>query len=286
MLQYGTIYIILFRLVVLRRIRRGMSFLPGVEISASSLRTSTSIAHFTLPLQHLRAATERCTVYKSFPSNLSFYFLCYLLFAKSCCLVIILAMGKPKSKPNAALPTHLSSNKHGVPSVSASSPAVIALRGNGKSTGKSPRPQLQTQTQTDTMVVTEFQSLQLVRTVITATISNIIWTRKIFPRNLFVCRMYNLNDPEVSYDHFMSGKGRFGSQAGDDGIVWRVFQPNVHAGMDKVLKWLVSNPQLDHPQPPESSQHDRMLALPMLWRRSSWLPFNFQYTNPRSQWTH
>jgi hypothetical protein len=90
------------------------------------------------------------------------------------------------------------------------------------------------------MLVNQIQSVELVQSIIAATISNVTWVRKMFPKICYEPRWYDFTNRDVSYENFMSGEGYGNSEPHDPGTVgWRVLVPGQHIGVDKVLKWLV-----------------------------------------------
>ncbi|RKF62186.1 putative meiosis specific protein hop1 [Erysiphe neolycopersici] len=58
---------------------------------------------------------------------------------------------------------------------------------------------------TSQIILTQKHSFELMKTVITATISHILWARRVFPNITYNLRSYDPADPEVSYEAFVKG---------------------------------------------------------------------------------
>ncbi|POS86553.1 hypothetical protein EPUL_002440 [Erysiphe pulchra] len=78
------------------------------------------------------------------------------------------------------------------------------------------------------------------KTVITATISHILWARRVFPNITYNLRSYDPADPEVSYDAFVKGiKGTPVSfDASENLMIWKILPRSQDPAVDKVLDCL------------------------------------------------
>ena len=142
-----------------------------------------------------------------------------------------------------------------------------------------PRPPKPLHKPTSEILIDQDQSLELVRTVMTATVR--LYTRrrfsiwlttfpsgqhyclvsvrfsyvcqvpptiahqtcsKIFPRDRYAIRVYDYADPETSYESFMNGThGKdFDFERSGDVLAWKVLTRNSDPAVNKLLDWLVS----------------------------------------------
>ncbi|KAH8801631.1 HORMA domain-containing protein [Xylogone sp. PMI_703] len=90
------------------------------------------------------------------------------------------------------------------------------------------------------IVVDQQQSFELVRTVVSATISNIAFLRDLFPEDCFQSRFYDTADPDATYTTFMKGsKKQHSIRKQCEGLVnWKVLVRGTNPRVNKLLDWL------------------------------------------------
>ncbi|KIN04926.1 hypothetical protein OIDMADRAFT_177279 [Oidiodendron maius Zn] len=88
------------------------------------------------------------------------------------------------------------------------------------------------------IMVDQEQSLELVKTVISAAISNITWIRDVFPNECYESRVYDFSDPDSSYETFMNCQKAFALEKNQNLAYWRVLVRGSDPGVDKFLDWL------------------------------------------------
>ncbi|KAI6245813.1 hypothetical protein HI914_05996 [Erysiphe necator] len=93
---------------------------------------------------------------------------------------------------------------------------------------------------TSQIILTHKHSFELMKTVITATISHVLWARRVFPDITYNLRSYDPADPEVSYDAFVKGiKGTTTSfDASENLMIWKILPRSQDPAVDKVLDCL------------------------------------------------
>ncbi|TQS37709.1 hypothetical protein Golomagni_01805 [Golovinomyces magnicellulatus] len=88
--------------------------------------------------------------------------------------------------------------------------------------------------------LTQKHSFELMKTVITATISHVLWARRVFPNITYNLRSYDPADPEVSYDSFVRGiRGvPVSFDASENLMIWKILPRSQDPAVDKILDCL------------------------------------------------
>ncbi|RKF80864.1 putative meiosis specific protein hop1 [Golovinomyces cichoracearum] len=89
-------------------------------------------------------------------------------------------------------------------------------------------------------LLTQKHSFELMKTVITATISHVLWARRVFPNVTYNLRSYDPADPEVSYDSFVRGiRGvPVSFDASENLMIWKILPRSQDPAVDKILDCL------------------------------------------------
>jgi len=96
---------------------------------------------------------------------------------------------------------------------------------------------------TQTIVkVNQSQSLHIVKTTITASLSAILYIRNLFPEDFFEHRTYSLANPDFPYTVAANDINSRRRQLSDvKSVTWDMLVRGKHQHADKVLSWLVSS---------------------------------------------
>lgn len=84
------------------------------------------------------------------------------------------------------------------------------------------------------------QSLNIVQTSVTASLSTILFIKNVFPVDYYEHRTYNMRSPEFTYSISPSDARSVMKQESDENTVtWDMLVPGKHKHVDKLLFWLV-----------------------------------------------
>jgi HORMA domain len=86
------------------------------------------------------------------------------------------------------------------------------------------------------------QSFELVQILVCATMSTVVWRRRLFPLDCFKTLFYDPSNPKCSYKDFMAGADTSVSLAEKTShyIPWAILRRGKSTGSDKLLDWIVS----------------------------------------------
>lgn len=89
--------------------------------------------------------------------------------------------------------------------------------------------------------VNQKQSLNILQTSVTATLSTILFIKNVFPPSYYEHRSYDFKSADFSYSVTPSDARSILKQNADENIVsWDMLLPGKHPHVDKMLYWLVS----------------------------------------------
>jgi hypothetical protein len=101
-------------------------------------------------------------------------------------------------------------------------------------------------TKTTTIVkINQKQSLNIIKTVVCATLSSVMYIRKLFPDDFFETRNYSLYKPNFPYNivakDVLKSTTALRKQFDDKtSVTWNILLRGKHQHSDKLLSWLVS----------------------------------------------